>query len=346
MGLFDKIKEPVFMKADSNANAQLTELLAYIDIVPDSIRTQIENDIRFIKAGIVGEDNIAFELRNSHMPMIVLHDLYFKHGDLSAQIDYLIVTRRRIFVVECKNLIGDIEINSSGDFIRTVNYNGRNKKEGIYSPITQNQHHLELIKQIRCGSRSNFITKALFESSFYSNYRSIVVLANPKTILNAKYAKREVKQQIIRADQLIDFIKNVNSELEIDSVSEQQMEEIAYFYLNQHKDNPMDYIEKYRTLIAQENQIRSESLTKVKVSPITTETKIYKTEHTKKVIQEDREVIQTSTLKKADDVALVCPKCGAPMIKRKASKGAKIGNEFYGCSNFPKCRFIININQD
>lgn len=35
-----------------------------------------------------------------------------------------------------------------------------------------------------------------------------------------------------------------------------------------------------------------------------------------------------------------CPKCASPMVKRIAKKGANIGNEFLGCSSFPKCRHI------
>jgi hypothetical protein len=343
LGLFDKIKEPVFVKESSSASTQLNELLVLADTAPTKVKTQIDQDIKILSAGIYGEQNIAFELRNSHTPMMILHDLYIVYGDLSAQIDYLIVTRKRIFVVECKNLIGDIEINSSGDFIRTVNYNGKNKKEGIYSPITQNQHHLELIKQIRCGSKNNFLTKALFEKYFYDNYRSIVVLANPKTILNAKYAKREVKQQVIRADQLIDFIKNVNSEPGADSMNEQQMEEIAYFFFNQNRDNPMDYINKYRTLIHQENETLSEISAINKSFPDSTEVKTYQPEHKEKTIIEEKIVKSTQSVKGSEDAALVCPKCGAPMIKRKASKGINVGSEFYGCTNFPKCRCIINI---
>lgn len=37
-----------------------------------------------------------------------------------------------------------------------------------------------------------------------------------------------------------------------------------------------------------------------------------------------------------------CPKCGSSLVKRVAKKGANIGKEFLGCSNFPKCRFIKN----
>jgi hypothetical protein len=36
-----------------------------------------------------------------------------------------------------------------------------------------------------------------------------------------------------------------------------------------------------------------------------------------------------------------CPKCGIPMVLRKAAHGAKTGNEFYGCVNFPRCREVI-----
>ncbi len=41
---------------------------------------------------------------------------------------------------------------------------------------------------------------------------------------------------------------------------------------------------------------------------------------------------------KADQGALRCPACGGEMVRRKASKGANAGNEFWGCSNYPKCR--------
>jgi len=38
--------------------------------------------------------------------------------------------------------------------------------------------------------------------------------------------------------------------------------------------------------------------------------------------------------------AKVCPECGAPMVIRRS----KFGKLFYGCSKYPKCRGIININ--
>ena len=38
-----------------------------------------------------------------------------------------------------------------------------------------------------------------------------------------------------------------------------------------------------------------------------------------------------------------CPKCNIPMIKRVVKKGNNKGREFWGCSNYPKCRHTIDI---
>jgi very-short-patch-repair endonuclease len=38
-----------------------------------------------------------------------------------------------------------------------------------------------------------------------------------------------------------------------------------------------------------------------------------------------------------------CPKCGGDMVLRKATKGKNIGQNFWGCSNYPKCRKMMPI---
>lgn len=43
---------------------------------------------------------------------------------------------------------------------------------------------------------------------------------------------------------------------------------------------------------------------------------------------------------------ITCPKCGkGKMILRTANKGKNKGNQFYGCSNFPKCKNIMSIEE-
>ena len=45
----------------------------------------------------------------------------------------------------------------------------------------------------------------------------------------------------------------------------------------------------------------------------------------------------------AGETAPRCPRCYSKMIKRVARGGDNMGKEFWGCSNFPKCREIVTI---
>lgn len=310
MGLFDKIKGPVFYKDDSEAEKQLVALKVLREKATSAQAERLDQEISKVEAGIIGEKQVRFELENSHIPMYVLHDVFLEHNGLTAQIDYLVITRKNSYVIECKNLYGNIEINNSGSFIRTWKYGNKVNKEGIYSPITQNQRHMELIKEIRVQAKGNFITKAIFEKYFYSNYHSIVVLANPKTVLNDKYAKKEIKEQVIRADQLVAYIKKLDEQVKDYSASDKELEEVASFFLEQHKQNPVDYVKKFREMLAEEAEESTEN----------TATKADKTE------------------------VPFCPICGAPMVLRTAQKGDNKGGKFYGCSKFPKCRGIRQVN--
>ena len=47
----------------------------------------------------------------------------------------------------------------------------------------------------------------------------------------------------------------------------------------------------------------------------------------------------------AEKVAAVCPKCGGELIQRIATKGQYAGQKFWGCSNFPKCKFVKKAEQ-
>lgn len=260
MGLFNKMKEPVFLKEESDALRQLEVLKALELRLNSEGKEKLRQDIKLLEYGIQGENQITFELKNSHMPMYILHDIYLESDELAAQIDYLVFTRKLCFIIECKNLYGNIEINNQGDFIRTMEFGRWNKKEGIYSPITQNQRHMELIKKIKFESKKNLISKFMTTRYFETFYRPIVVLANPKTVLNAKYAKKEVKQQVIRADQLISYMKEQNHLSKELANSDSELKEWAESFLILHKNVEKDYVKKYETYILQEEPEDAETI--------------------------------------------------------------------------------------
>ena len=118
-------------------------------------------------------------------------------------------------------------------------------KEGIYSPITQNQRHLQVLKERR-SENDGKILAAWKNYLFKDFFRGLVVLANPKTVVNDRYAKKEVKEQVIRADQLIETIKRMNKASKESASSLKDLKEMGERYLQMHIEKPITYIEKFK----------------------------------------------------------------------------------------------------
>ena len=312
MGFFSK-PEQIILKEASDARAYLERLEKLLPQTCGELNTKLQKEIAITKAGIAGEDNIVFELKNSGIDMVVLHDIYIEtENGLSAQIDFIVVTAKLIYVIECKNLFGNIEINNSGAFIRTFEYGGKRVKEGIYSPITQNERHLTVLNQCRVENAGAFMG-LLKQWGTKTFYKPLVVLANPKTIVNDRYAKKEIKEQVIRADQLVATIKRMNAESKEPSSSLKQMQQVAQRLLDMNMESKKDYFAKF-DLLAQEAYL---------------EKKKDKEQETEKIKSKQEE--------------LRCPKCGAELVLRTAQKGSNAGKQFYGCKAFPKCKYIRNM---
>lgn len=319
MEIFRKKIGPVFLKEDGDAEVFINKMTELSAKAEGQLKQDIEKQIKLAEYGLAGERNIAFELKNSGMDMMILHDLNFENDDMHAQIDYMVITRKRVYIIECKNLIGNIEIDGRGHFIREHDLFGKKIKEGFYSPITQNERHRLVIKGMRMQEKG-VISKFLFEKNFDQTYKSIVVLANPKTCLNDRFAKKEIKNQVIRADQLITYIKEQDKEVKDYSYSTEEMRKLATFFLEKNVPERVDYSKKYEEMLAAVNEeSRDETVIKVKNIPSVNA----ETEKTQKIEEKK-----------------MCPRCGSELVMRTAKKGNNAGEKFWGCSSFPKCRFI------
>lgn len=255
MGFFNKLNGPVLYKDSNEMKNQLENLNHLQEQASDESKKLIAQDIRLLQYGDQGEENVQFELMNSFMPMLVLKDLQLEYENLTAQIDFIVITRKLVFVIECKNLFGDIDVNDSGDFIRTLEFGGNKRREGIYSPITQNRRHLETLKAIRKDDKGNIFIKMIFEKYFDENYKSIIVLANPKTVLKVDKANKGVRDQIIRCDQLIAHLKKMNASSKNEPNSDKHMFALAESFMKYHKLNSKDYNLKYGVM----NELPKES---------------------------------------------------------------------------------------
>ena len=65
----------------------------------------------------------------------------------------------------------------------------RLKKESIHR-LPRTSAIWKFYRQLRLAQATNPIKRLGFQSGFDNFHQSIVVLANPKTVLNAKYAKK------------------------------------------------------------------------------------------------------------------------------------------------------------
>lgn len=54
-------------------------------------------------------------------------------------------------------------------------------------------------------------------------------------------------------------------------------------------------------------------------------------------VQSSDKLVVTPSL--ANSQQAQCPRCNDKLVLRTARKGANAGNQFYGCSSFPKCRY-------
>lgn len=241
MELFRKKIGPVFVKESSDNEEFIKKLEALREKADDSVRQKIDQQIKYARYGETGEKNIAFELKHSGMDMMILHDLHLEVDGLSAQIDYMVITRKNIFVIECKNLYGNIKIDNRGAFIRQL---GGGKEKGMYSPITQNERHLKVIKALRAKEKG-ILGKGLFEKNFENVYKSIVVLANPETVLYDRYAPKSVKEKVIRHDQLIEYIGKANDANDMLARSVNEMKELADFFVSKIVPVQADYSKKF-----------------------------------------------------------------------------------------------------
>lgn len=175
-------------------------------------------EIQKYKYGIQGENKILYELKNSHIPMYILHDINLEYKDYKAQIDFIILTKKNYYIIECKNLYGNISIDNKGNFYRINNKN----KVGIYNPITQLDRHINIIRRY-IEDKNNFIGKLIVKKIFDSMYHGIVVLANDNTVVEDKYAPKNVKNKVIRADKLIEYIKYIEKNTDSYASSEKDI---------------------------------------------------------------------------------------------------------------------------
>lgn len=233
------IQSPTFVKDFSKDHHHLTalnELL--IRVNEDEKKDNIERDIKFLKYGIDGENNVYFELKNSFLPILCLHDVRLEYGDYVAQLDFVVISNKFTCILETKKLSGNISIDSDGNFVRAMkNRYGKEYKEGIYSPVTQNTRHIDILKHV--------LSKELKINNM--PILSLVVMANPKTIIKKYKCPAEIERTLIKYDQIKTTLeKYQNDKANQYDLAEKGMYDIANLLVKLNTPIEIDFVGKYQ----------------------------------------------------------------------------------------------------
>ncbi len=250
-----------------------------------------------------------------------LFNIYIpKDNDETTEIDVLMISPKGIFVFESKNYSGWIfgSENQKNWYQTLPAGRGRSHKEHFYNPIMQNRSHIKHLKA--------FLGTDI-------PIRSIIVFSDRCTLKNVKINSNDIS--VINRYNVKPVVSGICNQLQENLLNE---EEISNIYDKLYPCTQIDETTKVQHITNIHNKMNPTPVQQVKVSEETTQTNNDIIENPATDTQETENTTETSP-------TLKCPKCGADLIIRTTTRGANAGNKFYGCSNYPKCRYIENIEQ-
>ena len=308
----------MIIKKRESKESDIRELTSLLSLpLPANKRFLIERALHTVKSGDLGETDAAYFIDfhfASSKNWAVIHDLRLEHLDLVAQIDHLLINRFfDIYLLETKNFSYGVKITDTGEFLRIDG----NKYSAIESPIEQNKRHQIVIEKVikKYDLMPKRLGMAITPS--FCNY----VLVSPKSRVIRPAKGRFDTSMVIKADTLRDAIdKRVDKMSNIAVLtaagkisSFETVVEMAKRLASLHKPMKMDYRKRFG--IEDATRLQPSAMPKVSTRRGSVET----------------------------PEANICPDCGALMVVRVAKKGAHANEPFWSCTNYPKCRAIVNL---
>ena len=274
------------------------------------------------------EDQGARFLFNIYVP---------KKEEETTEIDVLMISSKGLFVFESKNYSGWIFGSDNQKYWYQTLPSGRRRshKEKFYNPVFQNNTHVKYLKSL-IGD----------EFPIYS----IITFSDRCTLMNVniKYSKVNVinRYQVNNIVSTI-YANNPEDELTIEQVNE--IYNTLYPYTQVDDITKQNHIDNINSKIKGNN---------INVTPVLIDKNISQNEDVDHIVEpaeinstleeqdEQNNDLDNNTLnneniyKPSENEKLICPECGAELLLRTARYGEHAGENFYGCSNYPKCKYI------
>lgn len=185
----------------------------------------INYQILLYRIGEIGENKVLDELKYSFYPMHIFKDISINIGEFQCQIDFVILTKKAMYLIECKNTKSNVKIDGTGSFY-LVN---EGKKNRTFSVLNQIERQKMILEQLDLGVE----IKEMYP---------IVVYANEETGIEIedKDALRGI--DVINLDRLNSLIREKEKDLK-EIYTAEEIEKIKNSLINPNiKSN--DYLEE------------------------------------------------------------------------------------------------------
>ena len=255
--------------------------------------------------GEAGIEHILKKLSWRGIEGKILKNVYIPSGNGNVtEIDLLFITKKGIFAIESKNYIGFIFGNDKNKNWTVTVYNG---KDVFGTKQIEKYHFYNPIWQNQAHLRH---LRKYFDKSY--QFISLIVFSNDCEFKNINVESEYT--EVCYRDELSGKVRKYWKELP-ESISEEEIEKI-YSDLQ-----PL-------TVIDEETRLKH-------IEQVKNAQKHDDTKRQRKPINEAEPEGKTLDFK--------CPWCGGDLVLRTAKHGPTAGSRFYGCSNFPECRYTRNI---
>lgn len=240
-----------------------------------------------------------------------------------SEIDVVMIHPNGIFVFESKNYSGWIFGNEKQLYWYQTLPQGRGKshKEKFYNPILQNKGHIKHLKNF-LNEEVNMYSLIVFSKR--CTLKDVTVTSPNVKVINRYNVRQSVKKII---EQNSTYMLNTS---EIDSIYNN-----LYMYTQLSDEDKRKHVENIHNKLDKDSKFEPTFVVEETDTSVTLEDQV----STNSEVEVETEIKEDLTVTEKN-VDKICPNCGSVMIIRVANKGKYVGKKFYGCSNFPKCRYV------
>lgn len=203
-------------------------------------KNMLEHQILLLKIGDVGENNVLEELKYGFYPMSIYKDVLIKLGELHCQIDFLVITNKMIYILECKNYNSNVKIDKFGSF----HMSDQSKTSRTFSAINQIEKQKAILKRINLSIDSSKIQPIIV----YANEATAITIEDETVLRGIKIVNLDQLNNVIR--EIEDKNKEIYNDDDINTIKQ---ELLNLNNISNIADNDQDYLSEYelRTMLEQ-----------------------------------------------------------------------------------------------